>query len=145
MLAEAYWLSFKDGVFDEAVSSFAMYRGCLTITTSNIFDRFFVPKIVTGPKKLDGHIPDVNLTQEMKKKKLNNSPYSKDKFEYDEVRDCFICPYGDVLTRKGEYEYNGKIQYKYYGASCGECRDISVIWEFSKIPCLGVCTYPVFQ
>ena len=23
--------------------------------------------------------------------------------------------------RKGEYKYNGKVQYHYYGANCGEC------------------------
>ncbi|CEG14005.1 transposase (fragment) [groundwater metagenome] len=43
-------------------------------------------------KKLDGYIPDSKQTQEMKNKKLEETPYSKDKFEYDEKRDCFICP-----------------------------------------------------
>jgi transposase len=79
--------------------------------------------------KLDGYIPDGNLTKEMKGKKRNNDPYSKDKFEYDVERDCFICPHGDVLVRKGEYEYNGKIQYRYYGANCGECP--------SRVDCAG--------
>ncbi|MCL7411772.1 MAG: hypothetical protein M8350_08230, partial [Methanosarcinaceae archaeon] len=37
----------------------------------------------------------------------------------DEGNDCFICPNGDVLVRRGEYEYNGKVQYHYYGAKCG--------------------------
>lgn len=72
-------------------------------------------------KGLDGYIPDANLTKEMKGKKQKNNPYSKDKFEYDEERDCFICPNGEVLIKKGEYEYNGKVQYRYYGANCGEC------------------------
>ena len=72
-------------------------------------------------KGLDGYIPDANLAKEMKGKKQKNNPYSKNKFEYDEERDCFICPTGEVLIKKGEYEYNGKIQYKYYGANCGEC------------------------
>jgi transposase len=79
--------------------------------------------------KLDGYIPDGNLTKEMKGKKQNNGPYSKDKFEYDVERDCFICPHGDILVRKGEYEYNGKIQYRYYGANCGECP--------SRVDCAG--------
>jgi hypothetical protein len=26
-----------------------------------------------------------------------------------------------VITRKGEYEYNGKPLYTYYGANCSEC------------------------
>ncbi|MBT9439568.1 MAG: transposase [Desulfobacterales bacterium] len=66
-------------------------------------------------KGLDGYVPDANLTKEMKGKKQKNNPYSKDKFEYDEERDCFICPNGEVLIKKGEYEYNGKMQYRYYG------------------------------
>ena len=72
-------------------------------------------------KKIDGYIPDGNLATKMKGNKRNDNLYSKDKFEYDEERDCFICPRGDVLVRKGEYKYNGKVQYHYYGANCGEC------------------------
>ena len=73
-------------------------------------------------KGLNGYVPDANLTKEMKGKKQKNNPYSKDKFEYDEERDCFICPNGEVLIKKGEYEYNGKMQYRYYGANCAECQ-----------------------
>ena len=45
----------------------------------------------------------------------------KDKFEYEEEKDQFVCPNGEILVRKGEYEYNGKPLYAYYGANCGEC------------------------
>ncbi|KAF5427352.1 hypothetical protein C5S39_13625, partial [Candidatus Methanophagaceae archaeon] len=38
--------------------------------------------------------------QEHKGKKIVDNPYSKDKFEYDEANDQFICPNGDVLIRK---------------------------------------------
>lgn len=76
-------------------------------------------------KKLDGYIPDSKQAQEMKSKKLKDNPYSKDKFEYDEEKDCFICPQSEVLTKKGEYEYKGKPQYSYYGANCGECPAMS--------------------
>jgi len=72
-------------------------------------------------KKLDGYIPDRKQAQEMKNRKLKDNLYSKDKFEYDEKRDCFICPQGEILSRKGEYEYDGKVQYSYYGANCGKC------------------------
>lgn len=72
-------------------------------------------------KKLDGYIPDQKLASEMKGKKPKDNPYSKDRFEYDEERDQFICPQGEILTRKGEYEYNGRLQYAYYGADCGKC------------------------
>ena len=81
-------------------------------------------------KKLDGYIPDGNLATEMKGNKRNDSLYSKDKFGYDEENDCFICPNGDILVKKGEYEYNGKVQYHYYGAKCGDCP--------SRADCAGV-------
>ena len=72
-------------------------------------------------KEVDGYIPDSKQAQEMNGKKVKDGPYSKDKFEYDEENDQFICPNGEILTRKGEYEYKGKLQYSYYGANCGEC------------------------
>ena len=53
-------------------------------------------------KGLDGYIPDSKQAQEMKGKKVKDDPYSKDKFEYDEEKDQFICPNGETLTRKGE-------------------------------------------
>nr|QNO58230.1 hypothetical protein DKLEMCON_00012 [Methanosarcinales archaeon ANME-1 ERB7] len=70
---------------------------------------------------VDGYIPDSKQAQKMNGKKVKDSPYSKDKFVYDEENDHFICPNGDILTRKGEYVRKGKLQYSYYGANCGEC------------------------
>ncbi len=72
-------------------------------------------------KGLDGYVPDSKQAQEQKGKNPKDDPYSKDKFTYDEDKDQFICPNGEILTRKGEYEYNGKSLYTYYGANCGEC------------------------
>ncbi|MDI6886549.1 MAG: IS1182 family transposase [archaeon] len=72
-------------------------------------------------KGLDGYIPDSKQAQEQKGKRVKDGPYSKEKFMYDEEKDQFICPNGEVLTRKGEYEYNGKPLYTYYGANCTEC------------------------
>ncbi|NQE45025.1 hypothetical protein C5S31_03245, partial [ANME-1 cluster archaeon GoMg2] len=72
-------------------------------------------------KGLDGYIPDSKQAQKHKGKKVEDSPYSKDKFEYDEENDQFICPHGEVLVRKGEYMNKGKSQYTYYGANCNEC------------------------
>ena len=65
-------------------------------------------------KGLDGYIPDSKQAQEQKGKKAKDGPYSKEE-------DQFICPNGEILIRKGEYEYNGKPLYAYYGANCGEC------------------------
>jgi len=70
---------------------------------------------------LDGYIPDRKQAGEMKGNKPKISPFSKDSFDYDEKTDQFLCPSGEILSRKGEYEYNGKQVYAYYGANCGEC------------------------
>ena len=72
-------------------------------------------------KKLDGYIPNSKQAQKMKGKKAKDGPYSKDKFDYDEEKDQFICPNGEILTRKGKYEYKGKLQYTYYSANCADC------------------------
>jgi transposase len=72
-------------------------------------------------KGLDGYIPDSKQAQEQKGKKVEDRPYSKDKFAYDEEKDQFLCPHGELLIRKGEYEYKGKRVYVYYGANCRDC------------------------
>jgi transposase len=72
-------------------------------------------------KGLDGYIPDRKQAGEMKGNKPKMSPFSKDSFAYDEDKDQFICPNGEILVRKGEYEYKGKPVYAYYCANCGEC------------------------
>jgi transposase len=72
-------------------------------------------------KGLDGYIPDSKQAQEQKGKKVEDRPYAKDKFAYDEERDQFRCPNGELLIRKGEYEYKGKRVYVYYGANCRDC------------------------
>jgi len=72
-------------------------------------------------KGLDGYIPDRKQAGEMKGNKPKLSPFSKDSFDYDEETDQFLCPNGEILCRKGEYEYNGKQVYAYYGANCAEC------------------------
>lgn len=70
---------------------------------------------------LDGYIPDRKQAGEMKGNKPEMSPFSKDSFYYEEEKDQFLCPNGGILSRKGEYEYEGKRVYAYYGANCAEC------------------------
>ncbi len=53
-------------------------------------------------KGLDGYIPDRKQAGEMKGNKPKDRPFSKDKFDYDEEKDQFLCPNGDILSRKGE-------------------------------------------
>ena len=43
-------------------------------------------------RRLDGYIPDRKQAGEMKGKNPKDGPYSKDKFEYDEAKDQFVCP-----------------------------------------------------
>lgn len=54
----------------------------------------------------------------MKGKKPDDNPYFKDKFKYDEVKDEYTCPNNEILTKKGECTYNGKLRSAYYGANC---------------------------
>jgi transposase len=72
-------------------------------------------------KRIDGYIPNSTQAQELKGNKPKDGPFSKDSFDYDEDKDQFICPNGEILVRKGEYEYNGKPVYAYYGANCRGC------------------------
>jgi transposase len=72
-------------------------------------------------KGLEGYIPDSKQAQEQKGKKVEDRPYAKDKFAYDEEKDQFLCPGGEPLIRKREYEYKGKRVYIYYGANCRDC------------------------
>ena len=39
--------------------------------------------------------------------------FSKDSFDYDEETDQFLCPSGEILSRKGKYEYNIKHNLKF--------------------------------
>ena len=71
---------------------------------------------------LDAYIPDRKQAGEMKGHKPKMNPFSKDSFYYDEEKDQFLCPNGEILSRKGEYEYNSKPVYAYYGANCTKCQ-----------------------
>jgi transposase len=72
-------------------------------------------------KQVDGYIPDCEQAQKMKGKTVADNPYGKEHFRYDEEHDCFFCPEGKMLTRQGEYTYQGKHLVAYYGAPCGSC------------------------
>ncbi len=77
----------------------------------------------TEQRGFDAYIPDSKQAQKMKGKKLEDNPYSKDKFGYNEKDDCFTCPNGETLPRKGTYKYDGKETHAYYGADCSKCND----------------------
>ena len=72
-------------------------------------------------KGIEGYIPDSKQEQKQKGKESKDGPFAKDAFEYDEEKDLFRCPWGECLTRKGDYTYNGKRIHAYYGANCRDC------------------------
>lgn len=74
---------------------------------------------------MDGYIPNKKQAGKFKgKKNMRIKPYSKDKFNYDPVKDKFTCPHGETLIRKATYT-NKKKQVNgltpYYGANCKDC------------------------
>lgn len=77
-------------------------------------------------KKLDGFIPDEDTASILNgvKGKTDN-PFGKDKFEYDPVDDCFICPNDKKLTFRFEYvdiTKNRNVRI-YKGTHCKQCTD----------------------
>ena len=72
-------------------------------------------------KHVAGYIPDCKQAQKMKGKTMEDDRYAKENFTYDEENNWFLCPQGGRLTRNGEYIYNGKPVYAYYGAPCESC------------------------
>ncbi|AQT68886.1 Transposase DDE domain protein [Anaerohalosphaera lusitana] len=59
--------------------------------------------------------------KQAEKKKKDDNPFDRSKFEYDKKNDCFICPEGHVL----KYSYTNKTKKaKVYrgGAACRKCR-----------------------
>lgn len=71
-----------------------------------------------------GIYPIKSRLENLKAKKYEDKPYSKDKFNYDPVKDKFTCPHGETLIRKATYT-NKKKQVNgltpYYGANCKDC------------------------
>ncbi len=77
-------------------------------------------------KKLDGYIPDEDTASILNGTKgKTNNPFGKDKFEYDPVDDCFICPNDQKLTFRFEYvdiAKNRNVRI-YKGTQCKQCSD----------------------
>lgn len=47
--------------------------------------------------------------------------YDRSAFKYDPERDCFTCPAGNLLQRKGEHEKNKLVIYAAKAKDCGGC------------------------
>ena len=72
-------------------------------------------------KGLDGYIPDKKQAGEDKGREIVGVPYTKDKFYYDEECDCFICPQGEVLSKRNILVYEDRTLHYYRSASCDKC------------------------
>jgi transposase len=48
-------------------------------------------------------------------------PYYREKFYYDEGNDCFICPMGEVLTKRGIYLQKSRAEHFYRCSDCAGC------------------------
>ena len=70
---------------------------------------------------IDGYISNSKQAQKLKGEvvevEMEVGPFAKEQFEYDEANDQFRCPQAELLSRKGEYGYNGKRVYAYYRAA----------------------------
>lgn len=74
-------------------------------------------------RKFDGYIPDQDITSKIKGKKIVDKQFSKNSFDYDHKKDCFICPNGETIPFDYDYydRYKGKIMRIYQGTNCTEC------------------------
>lgn len=74
-------------------------------------------------RKIDGYIPDSKQAQKMKGKKLEKKKFSKECFEYDEVKDQFTCPNDEILIFKWEYydKHNDRTMREYHCNNCDNC------------------------
>jgi len=71
--------------------------------------------------ELDGYIPNRKQVYESKKHFINNKPYSKHNFEYDQQNDQYICPNNEILKYKKTYKYNNVNMRQYYTNKCLKC------------------------
>ncbi len=73
-------------------------------------------------KGLDLYVPDCGQAQEMNGKKMDENPYDKDNFKYDEENDEFLCPANEKLTFwHGFKDRKGVLKRIYRGTTCAGC------------------------
>ncbi len=73
-------------------------------------------------KELELFVPDNGQAQEMKGKKLEEKPYDRGNFKYNETEDEFTCPEDKKLVFSHEYkDKKGRTKRVYKGTACGNC------------------------
>ena len=61
----------------------------------------------------DGYISSRKVSRKEKNKNLSEKPFSKDNFNYDYEMMTYICPLGQPLYKKSEYQYKNKTRITY--------------------------------
>jgi transposase len=74
-------------------------------------------------RRFDGYIPDQEITSKIKGRKIANKQFSKNSFDYDHKKDCYICPNGEKIPFDYDYydRYKGRTMRIYQGTNCSEC------------------------
>lgn len=75
--------------------------------------------------KIDAYIPDDQYQSKIRRKKV--PPFDKDNFIYDENRDVFICPEGELLEFVCPQRRNDKNAYRIY--QCSQCNGCQFFGE----------------
>ena len=69
----------------------------------------------------DEYILSQKLSRKEKKRNLSEKPFSKDNFNYDYKMMTYICPLGQPLYKKSEYQYKNKTRITYWTKECENC------------------------
>lgn len=90
---------------------------------------------------IDAYIPDVKFRQRdprfqsaNRHKAEREEKYKLEDFQYDEKKDCYICPAGKLLMRYAREHKIGNIIFRRYGADEGDCAKCSLREKCLKTP-----------
>ena len=69
----------------------------------------------------DGYISSRKLSRKEKKRNLSEKPFSKDNFDYDYEMMTYVCPLGQPIYKKSEYQYKNKTKITHWTKECKNC------------------------
>jgi len=113
----------------------------VSASPSSLHDTGAVPDLVGSHEKILGtptwiaadtkygseeclkYLQDKNIKTAVRPETKTNKPgcFSRDKFIYDSIKDCYICPNGKVLKRKSKSYTHNRIAYKSNKLDCSLC------------------------
>jgi transposase len=76
-----------------------------------------------GSEECLQYLQDIKIKTAIRPETKNNKPgyFSKDKFTYDGIKDCYTCPDGKILKRKSKSYTLNRINYKASKNDCQLC------------------------